>query len=196
MKGFYINLDRRTDRKEQFEHEKQKFKLDVERFSAISHPVPALGCTMSHLAVLKLARDRNYESVCIFEDDFEFLITQDEYSNILGNLPTDFDVVMLGWYIFNSTPYNEMFDKVIHATTASGYIVNKKFYDTLIKNLEDAVSLFQSHIREYDVVSKYINDQYWCRIQPEANWFHTRKRVGRQRPSHSDLVGGIVAYEY
>lgn len=196
MKGFYINLDRRIDRRQQFENEIGKMGLDVERFSAISHSVPALGCALSHLNVIKLARDRNYESVCIFEDDFEFLIPQEEYNAILGNIPADFDVVMLGWYIFQSSPYNDTFGKVLHATTASGYIVHKKFYNTLIQNLEEAVTLFQSHIHEFDVVSKYINDQYWVRIQPAANWFYTLKRVGRQRPSHSDLVGGIVAYDY
>lgn len=196
MYYFFINLDRRKDRREQFEKEIEKIGIQVERFPAIVDSIPALGCTISHLSVLKIARQRNYESVCIFEDDFEFLISQEEYKNILANIPHDFDVVMLGWYIFKSTPYNDTFGKVIHATTASGYVVNKKFYDTLIQNLEEAVTLFRENMNQYDAVSKYINDQYWIRIQPYAQWLYTLKRVGHQRPSISDLVGKYVAYEY
>lgn len=196
MHIFYINLDRRTDRRQQFESELKKMDLTAERFSAIRHRVPALGCTLSHLSVLKLARERGYEHVCIFEDDFEFLISKEEYANLLTKLPNEFDVIMLGWYVFKSSPYNETFGKVLDATTASGYIVHSHFYDTLICNLEEAVKLFQQNIHTYDVVSKYINDQYWRRLQPSAKWLYTIKRVGKQRASFSDLVGAEVTYEY
>jgi GR25 family glycosyltransferase involved in LPS biosynthesis len=196
MPAFYINLDRRLDRRTQFEEECVRMGIDVERFPAVTHAVPALGCTMSHLAVLKEARQRGYESVCIFEDDFEFLISKEEYATLLTNLPENFDVVMLGWYLYQTAPYNEHFGKVLDATTASGYIVHSRFYDRLIANLEEAVTLFQRNIHTYDVVSKYINDQYWRRLQPTANWFYALKRTGKQRGSFSDLVGSYVTYDY
>jgi glycosyl transferase family 25 len=151
---------------------------------------------MSHLAVLKLARERGYERVCIFEDDFEFLISKDEYHHLIATLPEKFDVVMLGYYILESAPYDTVFGKVIDTTTASGYIVNRCFYDTLIKNLEEAVFLFQKYIRDHDVVARYINDQYWRKLQPASNWFYTLKRVGQQRAGFSDLVGTHVDYKY
>jgi glycosyl transferase family 25 len=193
MHSFYINLDRRTDRRREFEGECAKMQLEVERFPAVSHSVPAIGCGLSHLAVLKLARQRGYESVCIFEDDFDFLIGRPELDTIVSNLPANYDVVMLGWYIFNSTPYNDIFDKVLHATTASAYIVHSRFYDTLIQNLEEAAALFRKNPTHPNL---YLNDQYWIRLQPTANWFHTKTRVGHQRPSYSDLVGAHVRYEY
>jgi len=196
MNSFYINLDRRPDRKTQFEAECVRMGLHVERFQAIAHEVPALGCTLSHLAVLREARRRRYNAVCIFEDDFEFLISKEEYADILANLPNGFDVVMLGWYLHSMTSYNERFGKVLDATTASGYIVHSRFYDTLIHNLEEAVVLFQRNIHKYDVVSKYINDQYWRRLQPNANWFYTIKRTGKQRTGYSDLTGQCVTYDY
>ena len=75
---FYINLDKRTDRRAEIEQELQQFNLydKAERFPAI--PVPnqgILGCTMSHLAVLKLAKERKYKQVLILEDDFFFIIS-------------------------------------------------------------------------------------------------------------------------
>ncbi len=170
--------------------------IQCERFPAIKHIIPAVGCGLSHLAVLKLAKQRGYERVCIFEDDFEFLVSKEDYNRLIKSLPENFDVVMLGYHIVESRPHDAMFGKVIAATTSSGYIVNSRFYDTLIATLEESVSLFQKHVYDYDVVSKYINDQYWRRIQPTANWFYALKRVGRQRAGFSDLVGAHVAYDY
>jgi glycosyl transferase family 25 len=170
--------------------------IRAERFPAIAHNTPALGCTLSHLSVLKLARERQYESVCIFEDDFEFLVDKDEYARVLAEIPHEYDVVMLGWYMFKTLPFNETFGKVIHATTASCYIVHSRFYDRLIDTWEEAANLFQKNIHTYDVVAKYSIDQYWIRLQPNATWLHTLKRLGRQRPSYSDLVGAVVSYEY
>lgn len=196
MHSFYINLDRRTDRRVEFEGECARMGIQAERFPAISHSMSALGCTMSHLAVLKLARARGYERVCVFEDDFQFLISKEEYEELLTKIPSEFDVVMLGWYLNESAPYNETFGKALSVTTTSGYILHSRFYDTVIRNLEEAVDLFQKNIHTHDVVSKYIIDQYWRRLQPSATWLYTLRRVGKQRQSFSDLVGAVVAYDY
>jgi glycosyl transferase family 25 len=170
--------------------------IDSERFPAIAHSVPGLGCALSHIAVLKLARDRGYERVCIFEDDFEFLVDREEYTSIIDRIPTDADVVMLGWYLHRNVPYNDQFGRVIDATTTSAYIVHRKFYDKLIRTLEEGAALFKLNLHRSDAVSLYINDQYWRRIQPDAMWLHTLKRVGKQRAGFSDLVGREVAYDY
>jgi glycosyl transferase family 25 len=196
MYCFYINLDKRRDRRLQFENECVKMGIEVERFPAVAHSVPSYGCTLSHLNVLKLARERKYNRVCIFEDDFEFIISKQEFQDILKNIPSDFDVVMLSYYLFETQPYNNYFGKVISATTASAYIVNQKFYNTIINNLETGSQLFSQNIHDCYSISKYINDQYWKHIQPQANWLYSLKRVGKQRPSYSDLLGGYVSYSY
>ena len=54
----YINLDKRVDRREHIENELNRFELNFERFEAIYNDFGILGCTKSHLEVLKLARDR------------------------------------------------------------------------------------------------------------------------------------------
>ena len=196
MHSFFINLERRKDRRAEFESQAMRMGIEVERFRAIEHKIPAIGCLMSHLSVLKLARERNYERVCVYEDDFEFLVSKEEFDATLEAIPADFDVVMIGWYIFESVPYNDIFAKVLHATTTSGYIVNRKFYDTLIDAFETGLSSFISNIHVWNVLSLYSADQCWVRIQPTAKWLHTVKRIGKQRAGFSDLVGGHVAYDY
>ena len=191
--SFYINLDRRPDRREYFENECKKMNITVERFPAIEHSFPALGCNLSHLEVLKLARERKYPSVMIFEDDFEFIVSKEEFTEICGLIPDDFDVVMIGYNLYHATVYNNTFAKVTDARTASGYIVNSKFYDTLISNWEEASSLMANNLNRKDYVP-YANDKYWIRLQAKSNWFSTLKRVGKQREGYSDLEKTYVNY--
>jgi len=49
---FYINLDKREDRKELMNCELEKYKLNAERFPAVFNPNNGLvGCGYSHLRV-------------------------------------------------------------------------------------------------------------------------------------------------
>ena len=76
---FYINLDKRKDRRVEIEQELNKMELPFERFKAIETPGRGiLGCGLSHLSVFKLAKERKYKNVLIFEDDFYFLISKPE----------------------------------------------------------------------------------------------------------------------
>ncbi len=62
----YINLNKRTDRRELIEEELNNYKLKYERFEAIDGQNFGLyGCLLSHLNVLKIARDRGYVSRAI-----------------------------------------------------------------------------------------------------------------------------------
>jgi hypothetical protein len=63
---YYINLDHRTDRNESTIKELRKLGIhNPHRFSAIKKDNGAIGCYMSHLEVLKLARDRMLPYVTI-----------------------------------------------------------------------------------------------------------------------------------
>lgn len=192
--SFYINLDSREDRREEFEEECKKMNLQVERFSAIKTFPGGIGCTESHLNVLKKARDLKLESVIIFEDDFQFLISREEYDQILLNLPTNYDVVMLSYNIKQSEPFNEMFGKVLEVQTTSGYIVHSRFYEKIINRVEEGLRLFKLYPYIDPVYDKYINDQYWKPLQPISNWYYSLKRVGLQRPSFSNLTNDYVDY--
>ena len=190
--SFYINLDSREDRREQFEEECKKMNINVERFSAIKNEKGGIGCTESHLNVLKKARDLKLESVIIFEDDFQFLINREEYDQILSNLPDNYDVVMLSYGIKQSQPFNDMFGKVIEVQTASGYIVHSRFYEKLINRLEEGLRLFKLYSSDHH---SYILDQYWKPLQPISNWYYSLKRVGKQRSGFSNIMKAYIEYD-
>jgi glycosyl transferase family 25 len=191
MHAFYINLDRRADRRAEIESELANMEIDAERFRAIEHVFPAIGCTSSHVDVLKLARERGYESVMIFEDDFMFLVSKDEYVAAMSKLPASYDVVMLAFNTVSDSAYDETFTRVSDCQNASGYIVHSRFYDRLIDRLEEGLKLF---IESPHLHWIYINDQYWKGLQPCSEWYAFKTRIGVQRPGFSDLAGKFVNY--
>ena len=131
----------------------------------------------------------------ILEDDFEFIIGKNEFQMILNHLlSVDYDVFILSYntYQKNITDTEDQYLKRIKETqTASGYIVNRKYYDKLINNFQEGLRLLQ----ETDIYSKYAVDQYWKPLQVQDNWYCYKKRVGRQRESYSDIEKGIVNYQ-
>jgi GR25 family glycosyltransferase involved in LPS biosynthesis len=69
---FVINLKRREDRLAHIQKEMEYMGWDYELFEAIDEGC-YVGCTLSHLNILNIAKERNYESVLIIEDDCTFM---------------------------------------------------------------------------------------------------------------------------
>lgn len=184
---FYINLDRRADRRGLIETELGSIGLSGERFVGIEKPgCPGIvGCGLSHLAVLKTARDRGLKNVLIFEDDFEFLVSKEDFWTHIESFFKSgirYDVVMLSYLLEDATTHNNLLYKVNKATTASGYIVSSYFYDSLIELYETNLPLLESTAQHWI----YANDQIWKELQAQSQWFAFRTRLGRQRGSYSD----------
>ena len=70
---FYINLENRPDRKEHVEKQLQSIGIAATRFNAIKLNNGAIGCSMSHLKCLEIAKQNNWDHVMIVEDDILFL---------------------------------------------------------------------------------------------------------------------------
>jgi GR25 family glycosyltransferase involved in LPS biosynthesis len=69
-----INLDSRTDRWRAVSRELQVAGISdvVERLPAIKHRYGMVGCSLSHLECVKIAKQRGWKTVLIFEDDIVF----------------------------------------------------------------------------------------------------------------------------
>jgi GR25 family glycosyltransferase involved in LPS biosynthesis len=191
MYAFYINLDRRTDRRAEFEEECRRMNLEVERFPAVERTPGGIGCCHSHIEVLRMARDRKYPFVFIFEDDFEFLVSRSEFDEIVSNLPDQYDVVMLSYNLQRQEPYNDRFGKVLEVQTTAGYIVSSRFYDTLLDTWERGVKLYEQHPECHWL---FLLDQSWKALQPHSRWYYSLTRIGKQRAGWSDLGQRYVDY--
>ena len=196
-KIIYINLEKRVDRREEIEKELINYNLEFERFNAIeTQGFGILGCGLSHLSVFKLAKERNYKNVLILEDDFTFTVSKEDFETNLEKffkLDLDYDVLFLSYYLnieSNNSEY-EFLGKVIEAQTASGYLVNQKYYDKLIELFEWAIPLLQSTGEHWN----YANDQVWKKLQKEDNWYYLIPRMGKQRNGYSDNSQIYINYD-
>ncbi len=194
-KIMYINLDRRTDRRAEMEAELAKMGLKATRFSAIENKIKGMiGCIQSHLEVIKLAKSQAWPNIFILEDDFMFLIDREELEKQMKaffDAKIPYDALMLSYTLYKSEPYNDVVAYARHAETLSGYIVDSSHYDDLIKALEEALP---KYIQTHDC-TKYGSDTCIKPLQAKGNWFHFTKRLGKQRPSYSDLQNKFVAYK-
>jgi glycosyl transferase family 25 len=194
-KIIYINLDKRTDRKEFIENELNNFLLDYERFPAVFNTEGIVGCTQSHLNVLKLAKERNYKNILILEDDFTFTVSKDVFEQQLTlffDSNIDYDVCMIS-FLLNSgeiSTEHTFLTKIFEAQTASGYIVNSKYLDKLINLYEYSLPLLIETNKHW----LYCNDQCWKSLQKTDNWFCFTERFGIQRDGFSDNSKCFVAY--
>jgi len=189
----YINLDKRTDRREQIEAELRKIGIEnFKRVPAVKHRDGTIGCAYSHINVLKEAIEKNYRNILVFEDDFEFMVSKEEFWKLMKTTKDlDYDIIMLGYILNKHEDYNDTFYKVLDAQTTSGYLINSKFYDKLLSIWEEGVRKFEETGEHWH----YALDQYWKILQPTSKWYAFRTRIGKQRASYSDSRGEVVNYK-
>jgi len=192
----YINLDKRCDRREEMEQQLKEYNLIGQRFAAIETSGFGIhGCGLSHLAVLKNAREKGYKHILILEDDFVFLVDKPTFDNemqTLFNSKIDFDVCMLSYLLLDSEESEDFpfLYKIKEAQTASGYIVNHTYYNKLINLYEDAMPKLIKTQQHWI----YANDQCWKPMQQEDKWYCFKNRIGKQRDGYSDNAKSYMNY--
>ena len=193
--SYYINLEKRNDRKIKTIQELNNFGIkNPIRFNAIKDDIGAIGCSKSHLSVLKKARDDKLPYVAIFEDDVKFnnvKRTREKLKKLI-NSDKKWDVILLGGN--NYKPYDiidEDVYRVKNCQTTTSYIVKQNYYDKLIDHWETGL---QKLIETKDV-SKYALDQYWKELQKKDNFLLIVPIEVIQREDYSDIQKGHVNYE-
>jgi GR25 family glycosyltransferase involved in LPS biosynthesis len=136
--GYYINLDKRVDRKEILENQFTKFKIEgVERFSAVNNtPTATVNCKRSHFELYQKLVDSDHEVLLILEDDCMFLdLLIDESDEIFDNINnTDWDVFWLGCRNRRDPLlYKNKCYVVSSASHAQSYLIKKDFAKHLLE---------------------------------------------------------------
>lgn len=106
---YFINLNKRIDRRKQFENEIQKNNIKAIRFEAITPDdirgsgkynhlsntaQQRVAVMSSHMAIWKDCYNRGVKSVLIFEDDAIFVDNfNTELNSKLKTLPSDYDII-------------------------------------------------------------------------------------------------------
>jgi hypothetical protein len=212
LQAYFINLDERTDR---LAHLKAQLNFDfisLNRVSAVKANPPELGCALSHLKTLDLARSwlhkhPTHHYVAVFEDDFQTELPEEELQAAY-QLAQQSQAPMVLWSYHLPTvkfaeqgsasppfvgPHALRLLPVTKAHTTAGYLVHRDYLDTLATNYQEAIHRLQAVAAQpgytKDQLGPYCIDQYWTRAISAAPWLALVPRAGGQLASYSDIVG-------
>ena len=184
----YINLAERKDRRAHVEKELAIFPAaKVVRFDAIKRDLGGIGCTMSHIAVLEMAKREGWPNVLIVEDDLKWINKEAGSASFDALLTRPYDVIVVGGTVVECDPLT---NKLIRCQTTTAYLVNQHYYDTLLANFNEGLTLLDKS-GDY---TTYALDQHWKGIQARDNWFIVRPNLASQRASYSDIEKRVVNY--
>lgn len=193
----FINLENRTDRLEHTLKELEKLQIVGERVNAVKMKNGAVGCTMSHIKCIELAKSRDYEYVFICEDDITFTNPEFFLQNITKfseNEDIQWDILIIGGN--NVPPYQQIEDycaRVFYCQTTTGYIVKRHYYDTLLTNFRESA---QNLMRNPENRREYALDIYWKRLQMQDFWYMITPPTVTQYENFSDIEERDTNYDF
>jgi GR25 family glycosyltransferase involved in LPS biosynthesis len=171
---YCLNLERRTDRKENAAVQFASKGIEASFFRALDGKLMessiykqitqgAVGAFHSHLQILKHAYHNNLERILVFEDDIKFENGFDEcFEMQLNSVPDDWDFLYLGWADFQG------FAQAAGACVNEWVCVPKDPYGLFAyavrgrEIMERLITFFESRIsnieRQYD---EYLCFEFW-----------------------------------
>ena len=183
----YINLENRIDRKASCSKQLNDIfgENKVHRIEAVKHKRGRIGCSLSHIKAYQLAKEKNWRTMLVCEDDVDFYAESVDIDMHLAKCLHDlydeenncdgWDIIMLGGYF---------------AQLSSSNITFKKHSMPII-------SLLLIHGNYYDIM-RTIQKSVVRDIQSDLCWFPLQKRdlacggsiIAGQIVSDSDLRKG------
>ena len=191
---FVINLEKRPERLSEITQEMNYMSWDFEVFKGIDAN-GYMGCTLSHLEIIKIAKERGYSKVMVIEDDCVFM----PYSKkLLEEIELKIDD--LNYYVLNLSPtlnrhvnVSEECDLLLDLTK-----LPEKKYDYLTETFATNILIYDEKI--YDEMFKiseekfqdgnyfYPIDGFLAKvIYPNFQSYCPKLPIAPQRSSYSDV---------
>jgi GR25 family glycosyltransferase involved in LPS biosynthesis len=197
---FCINLNKRTDRWIQVQQEFKKLwiKGKMIRFEAIYTPGDwRIGCAKSHLEILKLARNNNFHSILIFEDDMKCIeenvwFLEQDLTNLLK---TDWNIFYLWcqflkkWdlpFLISSKNLLKMgWGRWTHAIA-----YHKSCYASLIRDFRMIENNCEKFIRIFGAIDVYLEKI----LHPKLKVYMVNQVVCEQSSDYSDINKKVMIW--
>ena len=142
-----------------------------------------VGCLLSHLEILKLAKKNQYKSILILEDDVVFSENfETKLENLSKNFPEEWEMFYLSGSLIKEGKKFEYYSELESAHTTHSYAVNYSVYDVLIKLLEKNL-----YIKPVD--SCYVS------IQRSIKSFIAIPFLTYQESGYSDIHNSQASYD-
>jgi len=191
----FINLDHRTDRLEHVTNEFEKMGITPERVQGIQPKNGAVGCTMSHIKCIELAKSRNYKQVFICEDDITFTnpeLFKKQITSFTENDKINWDILVVSGNV--APPCQKLYEyaaRVFYCQTTTGYIVKREYYDILLENFKEGLTkLLRNPANKFE----YAIDKYWLKLQMQSYWYIITPLTVTQYDNYSDIESKTTEY--
>ena len=186
----YINLESRKDRNIQAINEISKLGVKPNRFNAVVAKAGIVGCVLSHMRVIKEAKDKGLPYICVFEDDLVIKNAHVLNRKVNKLLNEEWDVLMLGGNNFKPFDQYDDYIKVNKCFTTTAYIIKEHYFDIWLNNMNEGLKiLLQTNNRDYSL------DMYNHILQRRDKWFLITPIQIYQKEDYSDIEGRNVNYE-
>ena len=192
----YINLDHRTDRLSHVKGELTKIGIqDPTRFPAVKMPAGNVGCTISHIRCLEIAKKNEWPAVFICEDDITFMNPELFLSKLdaFEKSAIEWDVIIVAGN--TAPPFGPSTDcciRTFNVQAATGYIVCRHYYDIMIANFREGV---RQLMKDPNNKREYAVDMYWKRLQQQGRWYTIIPLSVYQYETYSDIENRNVDYK-
>ena len=166
----------------------------------IVHGVPhegcgALGCSLSWVLALEECINTNGTTCMIVEDDFMLAMNASVAGAQVDALfasDLQWDVVMLSGRAlkFNVTRYGFV-RSIQDARTTSGFAITRAYAAVMRDNVLEGALWLNENCRDI----KHMIDEHMNRLVDAGDmWYMFEPRLGFQKPSYSNIAGGVVNY--
>lgn len=195
-KIYCINLDSRKNRWDRAKEEFKKNNISVERISAIEGSKlnlefppeikeGAVGCSLSHLYTMKMAKQLNLNNYLVLEDDVKFIENFSEiFPHIIDQVPKDWDMIYLGGQHLHGRNIKQVTENIYkceYTLTTHSFAIKNTVYDLFIDKLIDVTKPCDVHLaKEHKNINAYV-------CIPHLTW---------QIDGYSDVEKQNINYEF
>jgi GR25 family glycosyltransferase involved in LPS biosynthesis len=195
---FVVNLERRPDRLEHIKKELEYIGWNYELFKAIDLNNHG-GCTLSHVEVIKIAKERGYESVMVIEDDCDVMpyaksFIEDLEKQIEG---IEFGVMNLSPTLNRPVNISEKYNMLLdltnlppkpHDRLTETFATNILIYDVSSFELVENIKEYAFQSGDYVLP---IDEQLVKHVYPVVQSYTPVLPIAPQKNSYSDVSHGM-----
>jgi len=166
---YVINLEKRQDRLNSITYELNKHNIEFQVFKAIQDINGTMGCLLSHLQLIKLAKENNLPYIFIMEDDCF-------YKNFkFSSPPNDWKMLFFGGVV-NKVYNNDNYEwKRVSNWYAHSYVIHEDIYDLCIEQIEKNKG------------KKAVDEIYCEDIHPKIQSYMHYPLLSYQKEDYSDI---------
>jgi GR25 family glycosyltransferase involved in LPS biosynthesis len=203
-KIYFLNLDRRPDRKVHLENHLASLKIEAERFVATDgKSFPQMGmvadkpwikgleiaCLISHENMLKRILEEGFKYTLIMEDDCIFdTNVQTKFAEYLVQLPEDWEMIYFGGNHGICSPTGKGAFKVSKNLLKIQFTLTTTCYGININVIPRLLEFIKDHTRQIDA--------YYAEFHSQSKSYCFTPHLAWQRTGFSDIQEMVVDYSF